>query len=52
MNDKHFETQAIRGQLERTEYNEHSVPVFLTSSFVFDSAEDMRAAFNDERTTG
>jgi O-succinylhomoserine sulfhydrylase len=48
MENKHFETQAIRGQLERTEYNEHSVPLFLTSSFVFDEAEDMRAAFNDE----
>jgi len=48
MKDKNFETQAIRAQLERSEYNEHSVPLFLTSSFVFDTAEDMRAAFNDE----
>jgi O-succinylhomoserine sulfhydrylase len=48
MKDKHFETQAIRAQLERSEYNEHSVPLYLTSSFVFDSAEDMRAAFADE----
>lgn len=48
MENKQFETKAIRAQLERTEYNEHSVPLFLTSSFVFDTAEDMRAAFNDE----
>ncbi|MBC7696683.1 MAG: aminotransferase class I/II-fold pyridoxal phosphate-dependent enzyme [Burkholderiales bacterium] len=48
MKNKQFETQAIRAQLERTEYNEHSAPLFLTSSFIFDSAEDMRAAFNDE----
>ncbi len=48
MKDKQFETQAIRAQLERTAYNEHSAPLFLTSSFVFDTAEDMRAAFNDE----
>ena len=48
MENKKFETKAIRAQLERTEYNEHSVPLFLTSSFVFDSAEDMRAAFNEE----
>ena len=48
MKNKHFETQAIRAQLERTEYNEHSAPLFLTSSFVFDTAEDMRAAFNEE----
>ncbi len=48
MKDKHFETQAVRAQLERTEYNEHSTPLFLTSSFVFDTANDLRAAFNDE----
>ncbi len=48
MKDKHFETQAIRAQLNRTDYNEHSVPLFLTSSFVFDEAEGMRAAFNEE----
>ena len=48
MKNKHFETQAIRAQLDRTEYNEHSAPLFLTSSFVFDTAEDMRAAFNEE----
>jgi O-succinylhomoserine sulfhydrylase len=48
MKNKKFETQAIRAQLERSEYNEHSVPLYLTSSFVFDTAEDMRAAFADE----
>lgn len=48
MKNKQFETQAIRTQLDRTDYNEHSAPLFLTSSFVFDTAEDMRAAFNDE----
>lgn len=51
MENKHFETNAIRAQLERSEYNEHSVPLYLTSSFVFDTAEDMRAAFNDEVDT-
>jgi O-succinylhomoserine sulfhydrylase len=48
MKNKQFETQAIRAQLERSENNEHSVPLYLTSSFVFDTAEDMRAAFNEE----
>ena len=48
MENKQFETQAIRAQLERTDYNEHSAPLFLTSSFVFDTAEEMRAAFNEE----
>ncbi len=51
MNDQEFgfETNAIRNQLERTQYLEHSVPLFLTSSFVFEDAEDMRASFADEK---
>lgn len=48
MTEKQFETKAIRAQMERSENNEHSAPVYLTSSFVFDTAEEMRAAFNDE----
>nr|WP_315143255.1 aminotransferase class I/II-fold pyridoxal phosphate-dependent enzyme [uncultured Flavobacterium sp.] len=44
-----FETQAIRGQIERTQYLEHSVPLYLTSSFVFEDAEDMRASFAEEK---
>ena len=44
-----FETQAIRTQLERTQYLEHSVPLYLTSSFVFEDAEDMRASFTEEK---
>jgi len=43
-----FETNAIRMQHERTEFREHSVPLYLTSSFVFDSAEQARAMFADE----
>ncbi|TAH09972.1 MAG: aminotransferase class I/II-fold pyridoxal phosphate-dependent enzyme [Sphingobacteriia bacterium] len=42
------ETKAIRIQTERTNEMEHSTPLFLTSSFCFDNAEDMRAAFADE----
>ena len=42
------QTQAIRIQAEQSGEKEHSTPVFLTSSFTFDSAEDMRAAFADE----
>ena len=41
-------TEAIRTQTERTKEMEHSTPLFLTSSFVFDNAEEMRAAFADE----
>lgn len=41
-------TKAIRVKNQNTQYNEHSTPIFLTSSFTFESAEDMRAAFADE----
>lgn len=41
-------TKAIRTRSERTYEMEHSSPLFLTSSFTFDNAEDMRAAFADE----
>lgn len=42
------ETLAIRIQNERSQEAEHSVPLYLTSSYVFDDAEQMRAAFSDE----
>jgi O-succinylhomoserine sulfhydrylase len=45
---QHQETQAIRTQTKRTEQKEHSTPMFLTSSFVYDSAEDMAEAFTDD----
>lgn len=45
---KHPETQAIRLQTEKTGEKEHSTPLFLTSSFTYDSAEDMAAAFADD----
>src|SRR4051812_14168852 len=41
-------TKAIRTHVPRTNEMEHSSPLFLTSSFCFDNAEDMRAAFADE----
>ncbi len=43
-----FETDAIRTQHERSQHREHSVPLYLTSSFVFDDAEQARALFADE----
>ncbi|MCS5663908.1 MAG: O-succinylhomoserine sulfhydrylase [Flavobacteriales bacterium] len=48
MSTHKFETQAIRTQTERSQFNEHSTPLHLTSSFVFDDAEQMRAMFSDE----
>ena len=47
--NKKFETEAIRTQLERSQYLEHSSPIYLTSSFVFEDAEDMRASFAEEK---
>ncbi|CAM1363185.1 O-succinylhomoserine sulfhydrylase [Tenacibaculum litopenaei] len=48
MSDK-FETLAVRTQTERTQFDEHATPLYLTSSFVFQDAEDMRASFAEER---
>ncbi len=43
-----FETNAIRIQVERSGQREHSVPIYVTSSFVFDDAEQARALFANE----
>ncbi len=44
-----FETIAVRTQTERTQFDEHSTPLYLTSSFIFEDAEDMRASFAEEK---
>ncbi len=43
------ETIAIRKHIDRTYQKEHSNPLYLTSSFTFDSAEEMAAVFADEQ---
>lgn len=48
MHQQKPETKAIRLQTQRTAEKEHATPMFLTSSFVYDSAEDMAAAFADD----
>ena len=45
LEDAGFNTQAVRTQVERSRQREHSVPMYLTSSFVFDSAEQGRDIF-------
>ncbi|MGE0589741.1 MAG: PLP-dependent aspartate aminotransferase family protein [Cyclobacteriaceae bacterium] len=45
---KNFETRAVRIQSERTSFREHAAPLYLTSSFVFESADQARALFADE----
>lgn len=44
-----FETRAIRTQVPRTQHREHAAPLYLTSSFVFEDAEQMRALFAQEQ---
>lgn len=49
MKDHRFETKAIRLQSERSHNKEHSVPIYATSSFVFENAEEARQLFTDEK---
>jgi O-succinylhomoserine sulfhydrylase len=41
-----FETRAVRAGTERSQFNEHSEALFLTSSFMFDSAAQAAARFS------
>lgn len=43
------QTKAIRIQAERSQNREHAVPLYLTSSFTFEDAEQGRAIFADEQ---
>jgi O-succinylhomoserine sulfhydrylase len=47
-NKFNFETQAVRAGISRTSFHEHSEPLFLTSSFVFDNAGQAAARFSGE----
>ncbi|MEE9430714.1 MAG: aminotransferase class I/II-fold pyridoxal phosphate-dependent enzyme [Melioribacteraceae bacterium] len=42
------ETESIRIQTKKSNNNEHSTPLYLTSSFVFDSTEHGRELFAEE----
>lgn len=48
MSNLHFETLAIRIQADQTQHKEHAVPLFLTSSFTFDSAEEGAGLFSGD----
>src|SRR5699024_361089 len=48
MADTTENTRAIRTQIEKTDQREHSTPLFMTSSFVFNSSEHARAMFARE----
>ena len=45
----HRITKAIRIRADQTPEKEHSSPLFLTSSFTYEDAEEMRAVFADEK---
>lgn len=49
MNTTYFDTLAVRTQAERSQFSEHSTPLYLTSSFLFEDAEEMRASFAEEK---
>jgi O-succinylhomoserine sulfhydrylase len=49
--EQHPMTRLIRKRIAQTDEGEHSSPLFLTSSFTFDSSEEMRAAFAEEIDT-
>ena len=49
MEEREFETNAIRMQMDRSGNLEHSTPLYLTSSLVFEDAEDMRASFAEDK---
>jgi O-succinylhomoserine sulfhydrylase len=45
---RHFETIAIRHEIDKSSQHEHTSPIYVTSSFVFDNAEQARASFANE----
>jgi len=45
MSNLEFETLAIRAGIHRSQFNEHSEALFLTSSFVFENAAQAAARF-------
>ena len=48
MKELGFETKAVRLQSQQTHQKEHSVPLYLTSSFTFDDAAEGAAIFAGE----
>lgn len=48
-NDYSLETQAIRAGHQRTHEDEHSIPIFATSSYVFKSAEEAALRFTGQK---
>jgi len=49
MSNYRLETEVIRTQIERSQHQEHSSPLYLTSSYVFEDAEEMRDSFQEKK---
>jgi O-succinylhomoserine sulfhydrylase len=45
--DFHADTLAVRAGIERSQFNEHSEALYLTSSFIFDNAAQAAARFSN-----
>lgn len=43
-------TKGVRNQIERSQHREHSAPIYMTSSFVYESAEQAAAMFAGEES--
>lgn len=50
MEDFDFDTLAVRAGIARSQFNEHSEALYLTSSFVFESAAQAAARFSGAET--
>jgi len=49
MDEQHeFDTRAVRAGIHRSHFNEHSDPIYLTSSFVFENAAQAARRFANE----
>ncbi len=48
MKDLDLDTLAVRAGIERSQFNEHSEALYLTSSFIFGSAAEAAARFSGE----
>ena len=48
-NDFSLETQAVRAGHRRTHEDEHSIPIYTTSSYVFSSAEEAALRFTGKK---
>lgn len=48
LDEAELETRAVRAGITRTHEGEHGEPIFTTSSYIFDSAEDAAARFRGE----